>query len=164
MMKYTIPTILTSIVLVAGIFAFMPIDEAITVHTTIQSSTTKIVSSTSASTAADDRDITITCPAGSDGCQILEVFITTTGDNTVLVNVDVNIGGTAVANLIDINPDDNVAAGTVGNVTELGGFAMASGDSVTLDAAGGGAGDRYTVTVIGIIEGDQTDFEFTIEA
>ena len=35
MNKITIPVILTATVLVAGIFAFMPIDEATTVHTTI---------------------------------------------------------------------------------------------------------------------------------
>ena len=36
MNRYTIPSILTGIVLIAGIFAFMPVYEAATVHTTIQ--------------------------------------------------------------------------------------------------------------------------------
>jgi len=36
MIKYTIPTILIATVLVAGIFAFMPVEKASTVHTTIQ--------------------------------------------------------------------------------------------------------------------------------
>ncbi len=36
MNKLTIPTILIATVMVAGIFAFMPIDKATTVHTTIQ--------------------------------------------------------------------------------------------------------------------------------
>ena len=38
MHKLTIPTILIATVLIAGIFALMPIEKAITVHTTIQSS------------------------------------------------------------------------------------------------------------------------------
>jgi len=37
MNKLIIPTILTAIVLVAGIFAFMPVQQAITVHTTLPS-------------------------------------------------------------------------------------------------------------------------------
>lgn len=43
MTKYIIPSILTSLILVAGIFAFMPIEEVSTVHTTIQSTSVKIV-------------------------------------------------------------------------------------------------------------------------
>ena len=38
MNKFTIPAILAVIIFVAGIFAFVPIDEASTVHTTLQSS------------------------------------------------------------------------------------------------------------------------------
>jgi len=37
--KFTIPVILVATVLVAGIFAFMPVEKASTVHTTLQSST-----------------------------------------------------------------------------------------------------------------------------
>jgi len=42
MNKITIPTILIATVLVAGIFAFMPVDEAVTVHNTILASDTGI--------------------------------------------------------------------------------------------------------------------------
>ena len=40
MNKYAIPTILVATVLVAGIFEFMPIQQASTVHTTLQNSQT----------------------------------------------------------------------------------------------------------------------------
>ena len=36
MTKVALPVLLTSVVMIAGIFAFMPIDKATTVHTTIQ--------------------------------------------------------------------------------------------------------------------------------
>jgi len=39
MMKIALPILLAGIVMIAGIFAFMPIDMASTVHTTLQSST-----------------------------------------------------------------------------------------------------------------------------
>jgi len=40
MKKYTIPSVLASIVVIAAIFAFMPVEQATTVHTTILSSQT----------------------------------------------------------------------------------------------------------------------------
>ena len=43
MIKYTIPSVLTGVILMAGIFAFMPIDQASTVHDTIQATSVKIV-------------------------------------------------------------------------------------------------------------------------
>ena len=46
MKKYTIPSVLVAIVLIAGIFAFMPINEASTVHTTIQNSQLQIKTAT----------------------------------------------------------------------------------------------------------------------
>ena len=46
MIKYTIPIMLVATVLVAGIFAFMPINEASTVHTTIQNSQLQIKTTT----------------------------------------------------------------------------------------------------------------------
>lgn len=46
MKKYTIPSVLVAIVLIAGIFAFMPINEATTVHTTIQNTQLQIKTTT----------------------------------------------------------------------------------------------------------------------
>jgi len=46
MIKFAIPTILASLVLVTGIFAFMPVDQASTVHTTIQNTQMNQVNTT----------------------------------------------------------------------------------------------------------------------
>ena len=46
MMKIAIPVLLVSIVMIAGIFAFMPVDKATTVHTTIQGTQLNNVEST----------------------------------------------------------------------------------------------------------------------
>ena len=46
MNRLVIPSILAATVLVAGMFAFMPVDKASTVHTTIQAATTDLTSVT----------------------------------------------------------------------------------------------------------------------
>jgi len=58
MNRYTIPAILTVTVLLAGMFAFMPVEQASTVHDTIQASSIQIqtVDSTPASFAIADDD------------------------------------------------------------------------------------------------------------
>ena len=63
-MKFLIPAILVATVLVAGIFALMPIEQASTVHTTIQGSQMVLTPLTLASTvAADDNQVQIQCGA-----------------------------------------------------------------------------------------------------
>ena len=64
MNKLTIPTILVATVMVAGIFAFMPIEQASTVHTTIQDTQAQVRSLALASvaiTTAADGVGTLTC-------------------------------------------------------------------------------------------------------
>ena len=68
-----IPIILVFTVVVAGFFAFVPIDNASSVHTTIMANTVRIDEIIVAATAAD-QDLTITCPTTSDGCRILEIY------------------------------------------------------------------------------------------
>ena len=65
MKSYTIPVILTIVVLVAGIFAFMPVQDASTVHTTLAGNIDKqdrvysfhFMTGTSPVDAADDANI-----------------------------------------------------------------------------------------------------------
>jgi len=45
-MKIALPVLLAGIVMIAGIFAFMPVDKATTVHTTIQSTQLNNIAST----------------------------------------------------------------------------------------------------------------------
>ena len=56
MNKFTIPAILVITVLVAGIFAFVPIDEASTVHTTLQSSSSATTQTTTLQANIDKQD------------------------------------------------------------------------------------------------------------
>ena len=65
--------------MVAGVFAFIPIDNATSVHTTIMENTQRIDEITAATVTAGD-DLTITCPATSDGCRILEIYWRDTDD------------------------------------------------------------------------------------
>jgi len=59
MNKLTIPSILVATVMVAGIFAFMPVEQASTVHDTIQATSVQIqtVDSTPAAFAISDADV-----------------------------------------------------------------------------------------------------------
>lgn len=83
MIKFTIPTLLIATVIVAGIFAFVPIEQASTVHTTIQNSqlemeTLELVDV--AITSATD-EYTIACNGEMVILAIDAVFIgTDTGD------------------------------------------------------------------------------------
>ena len=79
MNKLVIPAILVSITLIAGIFAFVPVEKASTVHTTIQGTQfnefkSVFVDDTSVSNA------TATCGSGSDGLVFWTVSNSTIGD------------------------------------------------------------------------------------
>ena len=67
MMKLALPILLASVVMIAGIFAFMPVYEASTVHTTIQSTIQNTQLNNMASTFDTDlsSNATATCSAGS---------------------------------------------------------------------------------------------------
>ena len=73
MNKLTIPTILMATVMIAGIFAFMPVDNASAVHTTIQATQMTRVSVLSSATLDDDG--ATTCTSDAD----FTVFIVTSG-------------------------------------------------------------------------------------
>ena len=156
-----------SVVLVTGIFAFMPIQQASTVHTQIFGNTIQLVDSELLTANTLDQGIRITCPTTSDGCQILEVYVTETANagNAQFNDIDLVIDGTTIANAIDLVPDD-VFANTTILITEAGGIALGNGDSMTIDADAGTNDDdaRYTVKVVGFIEGDTADFEIAFVA
>ena len=89
MSKYATPTILTSIVLLAGMFAFMPVEQASTVHTTIQGTQATLAVDTFDATAVeiDDNDeFEITSTA--DFCLISLTIELVAVDNTDVLNVD----------------------------------------------------------------------------
>lgn len=161
MIKYAIPSVLAGIVVIATIFAFAPVMEASTVHTTIQANTIRISEDVDNFTTVD-RDIIFTCPAASDGCRILEVWIDENSNNALQIDtVDANINGQAVTGAIDLIPDFTVT-NTAALVPQVGGIAMGGGDTITLIVNDGATGSTdYTVIVIAEVEG-ATDISTTI--
>ena len=97
MNKLTIPAILVATVMVAGMFAFMPVQQASTVHDTIQATTTQIqsVASTTAAFAIDDEDeLRI---SSTDAYQVLAITCT-------FVDTDSGVGdATAAAPVVTID-------------------------------------------------------------
>ena len=64
MMKIALPVLLAGIVMIAGIFAFMPVDKATTVHTTIQGSQLNDIDSTFQTDLS--ANATASCAGGGD--------------------------------------------------------------------------------------------------
>ena len=75
MMKIALPILLAGIIMIAGIFAFMPIDKATTVHTTIQGTQLNNV----ASTFDTDLSSNATAGCGSAGGSFLVHYTFTNG-------------------------------------------------------------------------------------
>ena len=107
MNKITIPALLLGVVMVAGIFAFMPIQEASTVHTTVLAGSTDISHTQATSTGAGN-DFTITCPTDSDGCHILEAYLT--DPEAGVANIDTGaVTGTINGEAITFQADGGTA-------------------------------------------------------
>ena len=128
MNKIVIPAILVATILITGFFAFMPIDEAITVHTTIQASIGEGFRVSSGvqllGTVGGDSTFTLSC---SSDC-IVESIHGWTGSATedgdvVFVR---NIKGVVNVLEADISPPSNGALGDIAvgiaqpsNITDL---------------------------------------------
>ena len=102
MNKLTIPTILVATVMVAGIFAFAPVEQASTVHTTIgiqnvvsvadqDASANAVILATSATVKAGDVCVQYTEGGGGDDNPILHVDLNADGSdvNVLAANIDV---------------------------------------------------------------------------
>ena len=126
MMKIAIPVLLASIVMIAGIFAFMPVDKATTVHTTIQG--TQLNNVASAFTDSLILNATAKCDAGS--FLVYWTFTNATEPDTAagiqakLLIDDLSSGGTdititlAVANQTSVS---GVVGGTAGETITFSG-------------------------------------------
>lgn len=159
--RIVIPAILAATILVAGMFALMPVDKAGTVHTGIQANTARMVSVDSALSTAADQDIRITCPATStSGCRILELYVeetTGSGAGVRIDQIDAVINLDPIANMVDINPD-LVIDGARALVGQAGGIAVGPGDTLTLVTNDGATDNaaRYQFRVIVEVEGNTT--------
>ena len=164
MNKLAIPAILTATIMVAGMFAFMPVQQANTVHTGIVTDAGKsfrvsqagalgvaggvstytltcteacIVDNISAwATAGDDTDITFIVNANSM-VDVLKVALTAPADNAI---GDLNVGA-------DISNEVNV-------LTTIQSRAPAAVDQLTPTIISVGAGGTVVVTVNNSTDGD----------
>jgi len=119
MNKLAIPSILIAIVMVAGIFTFMPINDASTVHTQVIAATAQPITLTLASTALeDDNQIEIACGATAASDKDVAFVVTMLTLRTTLDGGD------------DFDIDS----------IEIDGIAKTSGDSATLTAINVNAG------------------------
>lgn len=161
MKSVIVPAILAVTVLIAGFFAFMPIEKAATVHSVIIANAIRMVTVDSATSTAQDQDMRITCPTtSSSGCRILEVYVeeTVAGGTGVRVDsIDANVAGDPIATLVDINPDNTINDARE-LIPEAGGIAIGSGDTITLVTNDGATDNasRYQFRVIAEVEGNTT--------
>lgn len=104
---------LAATVLVAGIFAFMPIEQASTVHTQIQSTQLEFKSDTSAAAKGAGADYTLTC---DKGCIVEAIYIddddATDGHDNFFTTITItNIIGTETSTVDfadqTLDPNDN---------------------------------------------------------
>jgi len=111
MNQFTIPTILVAIIIIAGVFAFVPVEKASTVHGNIQS----LVDGGSLIEAG-----TITTDMFSNNLSTNSITITSTGDFVVfcqIVNAPASAtsftitdsGNAGATNTFDIDSDQNLA-------------------------------------------------------
>jgi len=122
MNKLTIPAILVATVMVAGIFAFMPIEQASTVHTTIQGT--------------------------QYGGQVIIVFSTSLTADSLIATSDADFTVCVVAD----NPTGGNADVTVTDGASTLNFLIAAGDSADVGCYGGNAGATITIASAAAID------------
>lgn len=130
MKKIIIPTILTATILIAGMFAFMPVEKASAVHTTILSNTMVLKTIRCAETlnmaaANDDGTYALDLPAASSNMQVVDIQLeagaqTFDADDTLAITTFdadvVTLGEANAATITDVTFD---AAPTEGSIEEL---------------------------------------------
>ena len=109
MKKYTIPSILVATILIAGIFAFYPINEATTVHSTIITATGEHfrIAQAGALGAVGTSTYTLNC---TEACIVenIATWVTAGDDGDVTFIVNVTGPGTTQVLRVDLTaPDDN---------------------------------------------------------
>jgi len=118
MNKLLIPAILAAIVVVAGIFAFMPIEKASTVHTTI---TGQLVTTNT----ADDQVMTAAINIIADSATIKEgvVCLKVTDDADPDNDTPLRVGLTSGGGLVDLL-SDNAIEDAGGECSSFSGFSL----------------------------------------
>jgi len=167
MKKITIPTILAATILIAGVFALMPIEQASTIHKTVQSTASHIVVKTITCTVVNDNDcLAFTLDIPSDENYSVVSFAAS-GTVTADANDDVNFPELTVGgNLTDIDiaeidgaNNDHIQPGNF--YPEKG----VNGNDITSTSANGGtqeADDAIKVDVTLLVPSDVTAASITI--
>jgi len=133
MTKYTIPTILIAAALVAGMFAFIPVENASAVHTTIQG--TQFNNVDSFFTTALEGAVNASCAS-----DFIVYYILGALDNNDVVTIDLGDTGAADMTLTFQNDADGGQTQISGQIAEDG------GDTVEFDlTVGAGADALITV-------------------
>jgi len=109
MNKIIIPAIMTATILIAISFAFMPVEQATTVHTTIQASQTVSKSDVDV-TPASVTDAALASVTVDEGGTITSILVDSVGDTTTVKVIRITIG----ADNFDIDIRDQVV--TAGNI------------------------------------------------
>ena len=157
MNKIVLPSILVATVLIAGIFAFSPIEEVSTVHTTILGQTVELKTVRCAETvdmdaANDDGSFTLNLPAASSNMLIVDIQIESgaqpfDADDVLTIDeltVDsVTLGEANAVSLTNLLFD---AAPEEGSIKDL----MLSSDI--------GANDNFVIDVLGAPVTDTSDY------
>ena len=136
MIKIVFPVLLAGIIMIAGIFAFIPIDKAATVHTTVQGTQLNNVA------AIYDRDLgtnsTATCASGDFLVHFVFSNATRNGLITQLgINDLATTGGTDIVITLAIGNQTSIS-GTIGATT--GETITFFGNSSSLSADAGTSG------------------------
>ena len=153
-----LPSLLATTVMIAAIFALMPVDQASTVHTQIQDTTSQVVIANSVATSADGgAEFTITCNTQSNACRILEAYIDDDdagGGEAVDVGIiQLRMNGETLAANIAADGDNAATDGTA-LIAGVSGLTITADDVLTINI--GGLSDNYNLTVIAEVDGDSS--------
>jgi len=136
MTKFVIPSILAVTILIGGVFAFMPVEQASTVHTTIQASTTDvIVDSGNTKTIADGvatstQTITLTF-TGDAVVTSIKVSIPAEGADDYDISGVTSRGVALLESTAIVDPGPGTAI-SVDLMNNFGQLAVASGDTIVI--------------------------------
>jgi len=141
MNKFAIPAILVAVVMVAGLFAAMPIEQASTVHTTILAGTAEARLATFAGNDCkddlDDGTLTLTLDAATDAALVIAIHYDsdTTSDGDDIIDLDLNVDGIEIVNSILFDAAPAITDTEILSQFDFGGGALVAGDEILLPMA-----------------------------
>ena len=159
MNKLTIPAILVATVMVAGAFAFMPVEQASTVHTTTALGSVEVLELTDAAPAAADT-YTVACDGDA---VVLGITLLAAAEGADAGDEDITItaGGEAVAAIDDVDAGQNRVQQALDVAVDITAIGLDGGDDLVFTLAGTFAGDEDPTIKISLIRAGSTTCTFT---